>query len=75
MVTKESLNAVLNHAPPAGEYDTYAKAWVYLVSAKDGGNDNDCECYTRIGILYLIPRAYSLLEGPGWTSIYEQKCP
>jgi hypothetical protein len=36
MVTKESLNAVLNHAPPAGEYDTYAKAWVYLVSAKDG---------------------------------------
>jgi hypothetical protein len=75
MVTKECLDAVLTHTPPPETYDVYAKAWVYLVSAKDGGNDDDCECYTRIGISYLIPRAYSLLEGPGWGSVYDRKCP
>jgi hypothetical protein len=53
----------------------YGSAWVYLVSARDGRSNDECQCYTRIGITYLIPRAYSLLQGPGWTSIYAQTCP
>ncbi|KAJ4985094.1 hypothetical protein SVAN01_09397 [Stagonosporopsis vannaccii] len=75
MVTKESLDDVLKDGPPPEKYDIYGSAWVYLVSAKDGGNDDNCQCYTRIGISYLLPRAYSMLHGPGWASIYNQISP
>jgi hypothetical protein len=75
MVTKDSLHDTLTEGAPPEKYDMYGSAWVYLVSARDGRSNDECQCYTRIGITYLIPRAYSLLQGPGWTSIYAQTCP
>lgn len=49
---------------------------VWLVSARDGGDDDDdCEPCTRIDIRSLMPRAYDLLEGPSWLSIYDSTRP
>lgn len=75
MATQSCVDAVLQNGPPAGEFDFYGAAWVYLVSEWDGDEEDEFECYTRIGVSYMLPRAYSLLQGPGWSSIYDQVCP
>lgn len=46
MVTEESLHRTLNEGPPPEKYDMYGSAWVYLVSARDGGKGDECECYS-----------------------------
>lgn len=75
MVTKDGLHDTLNRGPPPEKYDMYGSAWVHLVSARDDGSNDECECYTCIAISSLIPQAYSLLQGSGRTSIYNQTCP
>jgi len=77
MVDKDVLNMTLDQAadPAAEEFDAWSSASVYLVSAMDGDPGDDYPVYTRVGISYLIPRAYTLLEGPGWPNIYGSKCP
>jgi hypothetical protein len=74
MVNKSILDRTLEYIAkhPDGKFDLWGFARVYLVSAKDGGPNDEYEPYTLIGISSLIPRAWTLLDGPGWPSIYDQ---
>jgi hypothetical protein len=74
MVTKSELDRTFEYIAenPDGKFDLWGYACVYLVSARDGGPNDEYEPETRIGISSLIPRAWCLLEGPGWPNIYEQ---
>ena len=72
MVEQADLNHLLEYAASTEEErKELIDPRVWLVSARDGGDDDDeCEPCTRIDIRSLMPRAYNLLERPGWLSIY-----
>lgn len=59
MVTKDHLESVLE-GPPAEEFDADGSGFLALVSL-----DED-EGYQLVGVSYLVPRIYSLLESLGW---------
>lgn len=77
MVNKSVLDRTLEYIAkqPNEEFDSGGYAWVYLISAQDGGSVDEYDAHTLVGISYLIPRVYSLLQGPGWLNIYDQRCP
>lgn len=39
------------------------------ISEGDEGEEKDDVSSTMVGISYLVPRAYELLDGPGWHSV------
>ncbi|PVI04320.1 hypothetical protein DM02DRAFT_669142 [Periconia macrospinosa] len=54
---------------PLDEFDMFGLSWVYLVSQYDESSekqDDQEASYAMVGISYLVPRVYELLEGPGW---------
>lgn|SRR5690242_15348967 len=59
MVRKDHLESVLE-GPPAEEFDADGEGFLALVSL-----DED-EGFQHVGASFLVPRIYSLLEGPGW---------
>jgi hypothetical protein len=61
-VTQFHVDLVLGNGPPAEKFDSGGDAWVDLISV-----DED-EGYQSVGLSYLFPRAYSLLE-LGWHQI------
>jgi hypothetical protein len=46
------------------EFDDMGFTWVWLVSSEAK------EKPVRMGMSYLMPRAYGLIEGLGWQDIY-----
>lgn len=64
MVTQFELELMLK-GPPADEFDASGAGFLTLVSL-----DED-EDYQMVGLSYLVPRIYALLEGPGWENIVE----
>lgn len=74
MVDKDFLTMTLDYAADsaAEASNVWRSAFVYLVSAVDGDPDDDYEAFRRVGISYLILRAYTLLEGLDWPIIYRQ---
>ncbi|KAF3032580.1 hypothetical protein E8E11_002020 [Didymella keratinophila] len=75
MVERDDLDQVLEFAGKSkDEQKILSESCVYLVTAREG-DDAEREPYTRIEISSLMPRAYSLLEGPGWSSIYDRRRP
>lgn len=72
MVEQVGVDDVLGFA---NETDERRKALsgpcVTLFSARGGDEDGECEPYTGIDIVHLMPSAYALLEGPGWLIIYD----
>lgn len=64
MVTQFELELMLN-GPPAEEFDASGVGFLTLVSL-----DED-EDFQIVGLPYLVPRIYTLLEGPGWQNIVE----
>ncbi|KAI8939244.1 hypothetical protein NX059_005070 [Plenodomus lindquistii] len=59
MAAQEELETVLE-GPPAEEFDADGAGFVVLVSLDEE------EDYQHVGLSYLVPRIYTLLEGPGW---------
>jgi hypothetical protein len=59
MVDKYDLQSVVN-GPRPSEFDTFGEAYVTLVSLDKSEGD------MSVGLSYLVPRVYSLLEAPGW---------
>jgi len=75
MVEKNDLDQVLDFAGKSeDERKVLSEPCVYLVTARES-DDAEREPYTIIEISSLMPRAYSLLEGPGWSSIYDRRRP
>ena len=71
-VDQVCLETVLKYAPPAEKFDTYGKGFVTLVSHDKREGD------FSVGLSYLVPRVYTLLEGCGWDNVYsgdEIACP
>jgi hypothetical protein len=59
MVDKHDLNTVLR-GPSAEKFDAEGSGYVTLVSL-----DKD-EGHMSVGMSYLVPRVYALLESCGW---------
>jgi hypothetical protein len=61
-VAQFDLETVLN-GPPAEEFDVEGSGFVDLISydAEEGS--------TSVGLSYLLPRVYALLENGGWELI------
>ena len=75
MVEKSDLDQVLEYESKSEEERRIlSEPCVCLVTARES-DGVDHEPYTRIEISSLMPRAYSLLEGPGWSSIYDRRRP
>ena len=80
MVDQEALETIFKEGLDPEEFDSFGESWVYLVSKEDEGNgDYDAEDWiqeedgkrekvwvTRVGLSYLVPRVFELLDGPGW---------
>lgn len=64
MVTQFQLELMLK-GPPAEEFDASRSLLLTLVSLDE---DEDSQL---VGLSYLVPRIYTLLEGPGWENIVE----
>ena len=64
MVTQFQLELLLK-GPPAEEFDASGAGFLTLVSLDE---DEDSQL---VGLSYLVPRIYALLEGPGWENIVE----
>lgn len=66
MVDKQSLDT-LNHerAPPEEEFDAKGWTWVWMVSSYTG------ERTTRVGVSYIMPRTWLLLDVRGWGAIWD----
>jgi hypothetical protein len=59
MVSAEELDSILD-GPPADEFDADGAGFLTLVSLDEDEGDQN------VGLSYLVPRIYTLLEGPGW---------
>lgn len=62
-VNQFQLNLILNKAPPAEEFDVYGKGFVTLIS------EDRREGFFNVGLSYLVPRVYTLLDGCGWDNV------
>lgn len=67
MVDKNVVDKTLDYPAnfAAEEFDVWDSVFVCLVSVRDGDPDDNYQAHTRVGISYLIPRAYTLLKGLG----------
>jgi hypothetical protein len=61
-VSQFHLETVLR-GPPPEEFDADGSGFVDLVSVEPEEGD------TAVGLSYLLPRVYSLLEAPGWHTV------
>jgi hypothetical protein len=65
MIDKQSLDTLQDeHTPPEDEFDMYGVCWVWMISSSRG------ERTTRVGIDYVMPRTWLMLNGIGWSAIY-----
>lgn len=62
------LSHFLSKNLPVEEFDAYGRGYVELVSA----DENEGEMY--VGVSYLVPRVYTLLDGCGWDLVYPGEC-
>jgi hypothetical protein len=62
----DSIENAIQYAETPDEFDDMGTGFVCLVS-KD-----EAEGETYIGLSYLIPRAYNLLNGLGWEFIADE---
>lgn len=61
MVDKASLDSIDDErTPAANQFDDLGWSWVWMVSSEAK------EKTTKVGISYLLPRAYLLLQAIGW---------
>ena len=58
-----TLNRILTLAPPPEEFDANGRGFVTLIS------HDESEGNFSIGVSYLVPRAYTLLDECGWDNI------
>ena len=63
MVNKLFLQSVLD-GPPPEEFDVHGRGFVCLVSLNK--REGDFKGRQVVGLSYLVPRIYILLNGPGW---------
>ena len=66
MVNKSYLEGVLK-GPPPEEFDADAIGFVCLVSVNE--KEGKSEGSQLVGLSYLIPRTYIILNGIGWWNI------
>lgn len=59
----ESVGVFLKNGRKEDEFDHLGISFVYLVSRKEE------EGYTAIGMSYLMPRAFALIENLGWEDV------
>lgn len=65
MIDKQSLDTLNDErAPLENEFDLDGRTWVWMVSSYTG------ERITRVGISYIIPRTWLLLDIRGWSAIW-----
>jgi len=65
MVDEDAVKSIKGRGTPkVTEFDDMGFTWVWLVSIEAK------EKPVRIGMSYLMPRAYGLIEGLGWQDIY-----
>ena len=62
MVVQSDVNSVLD-GPQAEEFDFDGDGVLTVVSLDEDEGDQD------VGLSYLVPRIYTLLEGAGWSNI------
>ncbi|OSS43557.1 hypothetical protein B5807_11748 [Epicoccum nigrum] len=62
MVVQSDVDSVLD-GPPAEEFDYDGDGVLTIVSLDEDEGDQD------VGLSYLVPRIYTLLEGAGWSNI------
>ena len=62
MVVQSDVDSVLD-GPPAEEFDFDGDGVLTIVSLDEN------EGYQDVGLSYLVPRIYTLLEGVGWSNI------
>jgi hypothetical protein len=62
-VYQHTLHQVLTKAPPAEEFDAYGIGFVTLVSKHEN------EGRFNVGLSYLVPRVYTLLDACGWDNV------
>jgi hypothetical protein len=62
MVVQSDVNSVLD-GPAAEEFDFDGDGVLTIVSLDEDEGDQD------VGLSYLVPRIYTLLEGAGWSNI------
>jgi hypothetical protein len=58
MVEHGDLGCIFD-GPPAEEYDAYGEGYLTLVSLEEYEN------HQAVGLSYLVPRIYTLSDGPG----------
>jgi len=63
-VDQMDLSRVLTKAPPATKFDARGRGFVDLISV----DENEDEM--SVGVSYLVPRVYTLLDGCGWYNFY-----
>jgi hypothetical protein len=65
MVDEDAMKSIEGRRiPKVTKFDDMGFTWVWLVSIEAK------EKPVRMGMSYLMPRAYGLIEGPGWEDIY-----
>jgi hypothetical protein len=68
MIDRQSLDALQDkYTPPEHEFDMHGRSWVWMISSSMG------ERTTRVGISYVIPRTWLMLNGIGWSAIYNDE--
>jgi hypothetical protein len=66
MIDKQSLDTLQDEGTPAeDEFDVHGCSWVWMVSSSKS------EETTRVGISYLMPRTWLMLDGCGWSAIWK----
>lgn len=66
MINKESLDTLQDErTPPEDEFDARGFSWVWMISSSKG------ERMTRVGISFLMPRTWLMLDGIGWSAIWD----
>lgn len=65
MIDRQSLDTLQHeYTPPEDEFDMLGVSWVWMISSSKG------ERTTRVGIGYVMPRTWLMLDGIGWGAIY-----
>ncbi|KAF2637835.1 hypothetical protein P280DRAFT_471995 [Massarina eburnea CBS 473.64] len=64
-VNQMLVGLALYKAPPATEFDAYGRGFVGIMSVDEEEGDFD------VGISYILPRTYVLLDGIGWDNVYD----
>lgn len=65
VVDQSDVSRVLYKACPANEFDAMSRGFLYLVS------NDDYEGCKLVGVAYIMPSVYSLIDMRGWESLIE----